>query len=679
MKKEMVALSLITVMLLSMCGIAGAHTATVGSKTARSPMHRDPSGPLLDPTAIPKYVNQLTGPPPVFVPVKGNEYCVTVSSFYQQILPPPLPMTQVWGYGGLAEDAVTGTPLGFVRTAPGPTFEATRNTSISVNWVNDLNDPHMFAVDPTLCWANPNNMPMQMPPFQSFPSGYPQAQSPVPLVTHVHGLEVSSTSDGNPDAWWTADGKHGPAYNTEQPTAPNAAFFRYPNKQPATTLWYHDHALGITRLNVMAGLAGFYLIRDPADPIAPLLPSGGYEVPLAIQDRNFYANGSFYFPSDGANPDIHPYWQPMFYGGVTMVNGKVWPNMNVDKGLYRFRLLDGSNALFYTLSFSNGMPFTMIGSDGGYLKAPVFMTQLTIAPAERADILVDFSNFTPGTKIILQNAAAGPIMQFTVTDRLGHSPVTLPATLNPTFANSFPTLPAPTKTRIITLTEAEGQDAPLEMLEDGQKWSAPISEKPQLGTTEDWVIINPTGDAHPMHWHLVQPQLVSRQTFNVTAYTKDWTAKNGELPLNHSTVIVDPTPYLTDSPVGPPPQEQGWKDTFQAYPGEVLTVRMRFAPIDGSGKYPFDATAGPGYVYHCHILDHEDNEMMRPFKVVSSEPTASTISVQRVPESPAYLPWTITNTGTGDAWVGPMGKLYTQSSKLPRYMFGYRYRAHLPF
>ena len=684
MKKEMVALSLVIIVFLSICAVAGAHATTDGSKIARSPVREGPSGPLLDPKTIPKYVNQLTGPPPVFVPVKGNEYCVTATSFEQQILPPPLPMTHVWGYGGLAKDAVTGTLLGFVRNTPAPTFEATRNISLSVNWVNDLNDPHMFAVDPTVHWANPNNMSMPMPPFQSFPPGYPQAQSPVPLVTHVHGIEVASTSDGNPDAWWTANGKHGSAYNTEQPTTPNAAVFHYPNTQPAATVWYHDHALGMTRLNVMSGLAGFYLIRDLADPIAPLLPNGSYEVPLAIQDRNFYANGSFYFPSDGQNPGIHPYWQPEFFGNTIMVNGKVWPNMNVDKGLYRFRLIDGSNARFYTLSFSDGMPFTIIGGEGGYLKAPVPMTRLTIAPGERADILVDFSNFAPGTKIILQNVCNAPcpggdpadplttgqIMQFTVTDKLGHPPVTLPVTLNPTFASSFPSLPTPTKTRIVTLTEVEGPNGPLEALLDGQEWSAPISEQPQLGTTEDWVIINLTEDTHPIHWHLVDPQLVSRQAFNVTAYSKDWKAKNGEPPLNHPTKPVDPTTYLTGSPVGPPPHEQGWKDTIEANPGEVTTVRMRFAPMDGSRNYPFDATVGPGYVWHCHIIDHEDNEMMRPFKVVSPGPVVSITSVQRVPGSPSYLQWTITNTSTDDAWVGPTGKLYKQSSKLPGYMLG---------
>jgi len=524
-----------------------------------------------------------------------------------------------------------------------------------------------------------------MPPFQSFPPGYPQAQSPVPLVTHVHGLEVSSTSDGGPDAWWTVNGEHGPTYNTAQPTTPNAAVYRYPNAQPATTLWYHDHALGITRLNVMAGLAGFYLIRDLADPIAPLLPNGSYEVLLAIQDRSFYANGSFYLPSDGENPNVHPYWKPEFFGNTVMVNGKVWPNMNVDKGLYRFRLLDGSNARFYTLSFSNGMPFTMIGADGGYLKAPVPMTQLTIAPAERADILVDFSNLAPGTKVILQNSCNAPfpdgdsadplttgqIMQFTVTDKLGHPPVSLPATLNPTLAGAFPSLPTPTKTRIITLKEVEGPGGdPLVVLVDGQKCSAPISELPQLGTTEDWVIINLTDDTHPIHWHLVDPQLVSRQAFNVTAYSKDWEAKNGDPPLNHSTIMVDPAAYLTGSPVGPAPHEQGWKDTIEVDPHQVTTVRMRFAPMDGSRNYPFDASAGPGYVWHCHILEHEDNEMMRPFKVVSPGPVVSISSVQRVPGSPAYLQWTITNTGTGDAWVAPTGKLYKQSSKLPGYMLG---------
>ncbi len=654
MKKNLIPLLLAAAVVLSACAVSGVYAANDGSRIAASPTRAAQSEALLDPTTVPKYVNQLTGPPPVYVPTIGNEYRVAVTAFDQQILPPPLPKTCVFGYGGLVKDAITGAPLGFVRSAPGPTFEATRGIPINVTWKNSINTPYMFAVDPTFRWANPNNMPMLNQPVTAppFPPGYRAAQSPVPIITHLHGGEVQSTADGQPEAWWTYDGKHGPTYTTYTATDPNSAVFHYPNAQPPTTLWYHDHALGLTRLNVLSGLAGFYLLRDPVDSIAPLLPSGKYEMPLVIQDRSFYANGSFFFPSNGQNPTIHPYWREEFFGNSIMVNGKVWPNMNVDRGLYRFRLLDGSNARYYTLSFSNGMPFTMIGSDGGYLKAPVTLTKLTIAPAERADILVDFSNVAPGTKIILRNTANAPfpdgdpptsittgqIMQFTVTGNVGHAPVTLSSMLNPTLVDAFPSLPTPTKTRVLTLAEverpnttmmmnsAEGEKGEmmmtdLEYLLDGQESSAPVSEWPQLGTTEDWVVINLTPHAHPIHLHLVQFQLVSRQAIDAMMYERDWVMKNGEPPFNHTTIPVDPTPYLSGSAEGAPPQEHGWKDTINMNPNEVTTIRVRFAPIDEDRVYPFDATAGPGYVWHCHMLDHEDNQMMRPYKIVLATPS----------------------------------------------------------
>jgi spore coat protein A len=410
MTKEVIPLLLAAIVLLLACAVSGVYAANNSSQFVASPMRAAQSGVLLDPMIVPKYINHLTGPPPVYVSTVGNEYRVVVTAFDQQMLPPSLPKTHVWGYGGLAKDAVTGAPLGFVRSAPGPTFEATRGTPITVTWTNGINAPYMFAVDPSLHWANPNNMPMPREPVTAppFPPGYYAAQSPVPIVTHLHGGEDQSTSDGHPDAWWTYNGKHGPTYTTSTATDPNSAVFHYPNAQPPTTLWYHDHALGLTRLNVLSGLAGFYLLRDPADSIAPLLPSGKYEMPLVIQDRSFYADGSLSFPSNGQNPTIHPYWREEFFGNTIIVNAKAWPNMNVDRGLYRFRLLDGSNARYYTLSFSNGMPFTMIGSDGGYLKALVTLTNLTIAPGERADVLVDFTNVTPGTKIILRNTANAP-------------------------------------------------------------------------------------------------------------------------------------------------------------------------------------------------------------------------------------------------------------------------------
>jgi spore coat protein A, manganese oxidase len=162
-----------------------------------------------------------------------------------------------------------------------------------------------------------------------------------------------------------------------------------------------------------------------------------------------------------------------------------------------------------------------------------------------------------------------------------------------------------------------GAGGPLEVLLDGKKWSAPISETPTLGSTETWVIVNPTADTHPIHLHLAQFQLVSRQSFQVNKYVTDWTTLNGMAPVPNDAIINNPPyqNYLQGKIVGPNPQEMGWKDTIQANPGEVTIIQVRFSPIDGTPNYPFDATNGPGYVWHCHILDHEDNEMMRPYTV----------------------------------------------------------------
>jgi FtsP/CotA-like multicopper oxidase with cupredoxin domain len=598
---------------------------------------------ILDPLSIPMFENQLSAPPPVYAPkvvysqgkVIRHEYTVAMASFTQQILPSSMNLlTTVWGYGGTANDAITGAPLGLVQSSPGPTFEATRGIPIQVEWQNDISTPYMFAVDPTIHWANPNNNPMFTSSFPAYPPGFPNVQNPVPLVTHLHGGENQSFSDGGPDAWFTSNGKHGQAYNTTEKANANAAVYYYPNGQQPTTLWYHDHALGLTRLNVMSGLAGFYLIREPqtgTDKVTPLLPTGKYEMPLVIQDRTFNTDGSFNYPYVGSQPSIHPYWVNSFSGNTIMVNGKVWPNMNVDKGQYRFRILNGSNSRFYNISLSNGMSFIQIGSDGGYLKAPVTLTSLLIAPAERADIIVDFSNLSPGTKVILQNSAlltntpeetqtVGRIMQFTATSQTAPTPFDIanaPNPFNPTLAVAgFPTLPKATKQRIFTMVEIMQQDNTMkEALLDGQTWSAPISETPELGTTEDWIIVNPTLDPHPIHLHLIQFQLVQRETLNTTAYMEEWTALNGTPPFNHPTINVpNINSYLTSPSAQPQPNEQGWKDTIIVNSGEVVTIRARFAPQDGS-NFLFDATAGPGYVWHCHLLEHEDNDMMRPYKV----------------------------------------------------------------
>lgn len=487
-------------------------------------------------------------------------------------------------------------------------------------------------MDPTLHWADPNNMGMPMPPFPPFPPGFPLAQGPVPVVPHLHGGETESASDGYPDAWFTAgENLTGPAFVKSR--------YHYANQQEPTTLWYHDHALGITRLNVLMGLAGFYLLRDPHNPHNPhnplnrhdsVLPSGKFEIPLVIQDRSFNDDGSFDFPSVGVNPDIHPYWFPEFFGNTILVNGKAWPNLDVKQQQYRFRILNGSNARFYNLMFSNQMPFAQIGTDGGYLPKPVQLISLRLAPGERADILVDFSALTAGSKLILQNDANAPfpsgdpadpqtvgqIMQFTVIDSQPIQPAILP----PVF-NTIVPLRSCDKKRTLVLFEVTGPNGPLEVLLDGQKWSSPISELPLVGSTEDWEIVNLTMDAHPIHLHLIQFHLVSRQDLLSTQYINDWLVLNGQPPLQHPTKVLPVEPYLLDGPVGPTAHENGWKDTIQALPDQVTTIRVRFAPqnvhkaFPGVNLFPFDPSKGPGYVWHSHILDHEDNEMMRPFKV----------------------------------------------------------------
>ena len=618
-----------------------------------------PIGPL-DPLTIPKFVNQLTGPPPVFVPAAGtNNYTVNMEEFDQQILPSvdfghgANLMTKVWGYGGEVKDAVSGAPLGYEHNSPGPSFEVTKGTPIRVTWSNLITTAQQFAVDPTLHWANPNNIPMPNAPFEMFPPGYASAQSPVPLVTHLHGGEVPPVSDGGPDAWFTNNGIHGPGYSTVVgvPTNPWSAVYDYPNINPASTLWYHDHALGITRLNVMSGLAGFYFVRDPADLVGAVLPSGKYDMPLVFQDRSFLTDGSFNFPSLGVQPAVHPYWVPEFFGDTIMVNGLVWPNMDVDQGVYRFRLLDGSNARFYTISFVANpgtatetiLPFTQIASDGGYLAAAVPLTQLTFAPGERVEILVDFSGVAAGTKILLKNTAnenfpfglpvnpntVGQLMQFTVTANAGLAAPVLPAQLNPTLP-IFPTLLPARVTRILTLVEVLDPvtGVPLELLVDGQQWIVPAYEIATVGDTEEWWVFNPTADSHPIHTHLVQFQVISRQAFNPKTYFADWLALNGgTLPFTAPTQNLPSLyKYIRGVATGPPLGEQGWKDTVMMHPGEVTQIRLRFAPVEapisgagaptpGLNPYPFDPTVHPGYVYHCHILDHEDNEMMRPMKL----------------------------------------------------------------
>lgn len=601
----------------------------------------------LDPRTVPKYTNRLERPTtfkPQVIRFRAKKrwknrfnvqhhYNVDIRETYQQMLPSGFPKTKIYGYGGMVIDPKTGKAR-YRISSPGSTFEAKRNIPLVVKWRNCIEGPHFLPVDPTLHWANPNGMPMHPEkPWPVFPPGFVDAQQPVPVVTHLHGAEVQSDSDGHPDAWFTREGKHGSGYVSST--------YTYPNTQEATTLWYHDHAMGMTRLNVYAGLAGFYLLRDKKVSKKRFsehrlnLPCGKYEIPLIIQDKMFNTDGSLLFANEGLTPEVNPYWAVGFFGDVIVVNGKAWPNLEVERRQYRFRILNGSNSRFYNISMSNGMEFTQIGSDGGLLRNPAKLTSLLLAPSERADILVDFSRAEPGTNFKLINDAASPfpfggpadpetvgqIMQFSIS-KCADKPIKphkLPKTLN-----YIPALLEDVPERIVTMNDIAGPTGiPIQMLLNGQEWSAPETETPRVGSTEDWLIVGMTAGAHPVHLHLIQFQLISRQNYNVNAYVRDWEIYNGPLPLKRPPIVLPIEPYLIGDPIPPKENEIGWKDTIVTNPGQVTRIRVRYAPQDipeglsepGENYFSFDATSGVGYVWHCHLLDHEDNEMMRPMKI----------------------------------------------------------------
>ncbi|HEX7736173.1 MAG TPA: multicopper oxidase domain-containing protein [Ktedonobacteraceae bacterium] len=684
---------------------------------------------------IPQFVEPLT----TFVGrrVSSSSFNVAMQEFQQKVLPdsmystmvPPFNQgTYVWGY------KVDSRPSFF----PGFTVEAQRGTATSINYINNLpfpNNSHLeplFTIDQTIHWADPlgTGSSMHMGSFQPY-------QGTIPTVVHLHGAEVPSAFDGAPEAWFTQDGIHGKGYSSLFHTSGNAAVYRYPNTQQATTLWFHDHALGMTRINVFSGLAAMYLLRDQFDTgrsdNSLRLPAGNQEIELIIQDRQFDTNGQLLFP-DGTpadnptglngtppNPGAHPFWIPEFFGDAIVVNGKTWPFLSVEPRRYRFRFLNASNARFYQMTLldsSNQAPgpaLWQIGTDGGLLDRPVKLSdpnnpnslQLFLAPSERGDIIIDFAGHA-GHNFTLTNSAVAPfpsgdapdpatngvIMQFRVNLPLSSQDTTYnPASgaplrgrqnqepvivrlANPT-NGTLGTGVRPSVTRQLALVEAEGPGGPLEVLINNSKWtgvhdgtttpipgSVPASmgqpyfftEQPRVGATEVWEIANLTMDAHPIHIHLIQFQVINRQNFDVDNYRPLYDSKfpggtfegltsDGTLGLVHYDPGVyipgygPPRSYLTpnaDGAIGgipalspflqgkiilPDANEAGWKDTLKMYPGEVTRIAIRWAPIDtqigavrpGQNLYTFDPTAGPGYVWHCHILDHEDNEMMRGY------------------------------------------------------------------
>jgi len=639
-------------------------------------------GGSLDPFGIARFITPLFVPPampPTSTAGAIDYYEIAARQIKQQVLPTGMPATSVWAYGSVNHSGTFHSPA--------PTFEARCGRVARVKWINDLVDSngrfrrHLLPIDQTLHWANPpgprDGMGMDPKPYTG----------PVPLVAHLHGGHTFDDSDGYPEAWYLPVARNTPrGYATEGTWyrffrkkaaarlgslwAPGTATFDYSNDQAATTLWAHDHTLGITRANVHAGLAAFYLLRgDQMDSaIRPMLPgpapSAGdastvsyYEIPIMIQDRSFNADGSLFFPSDraffeGVSPsdlqipfipgvtcdnrpsDVSAIWNPEFFGNTMMVNGNTWPYLNVEQRRYRFRFLNACNARTLILQLDrDGLPFWQIGADGGFLPSAARLTRLLMGPAERADVIVDFTRVPVGTVITLLNVGpdspfgggvpgvdfpvadpqtTGGVMQFRVRssrsvdrstppDRLPQVAIppqaatgrlrrvslneldssTVNVVTNPDGTFAIPIREAPCgdpnavpfgpSIGLLGTVNADGTGNPL-------AWMDPLTENPGVGT-ELWEIRNFTADAHPIHIHQTQFRVVDRAPFD---------------------------PEHPDVPPGParPPEawETGAKDTVVAYPGEITRLVARF---DLNGQY----------VWHCHILDHEDHDMMRPMAI----------------------------------------------------------------
>lgn len=550
--------------------------------------------------------------------------------------------TTVWGYG-----------QGEAVSWPGPTIHAQKDTPTAVRWSNNLGTRHLLPVDESLHWCYSLH-------------GYEQysiRDNGVPIITHLHGGHSDFQFDGNPEFFYSPDREIvGPQWETVPGGI--AKDFVYGNDQEAGTLWYHDHALGLTRLNVYAGMAGFYILRDDQDtglPGNPLdLPAGPYELAYAIQDRMFTEPGQLFYPAfdgdpfwddfitgTGATPPIPggPSALAEFFGDHMVVNGKIWPKTDVEPRQYRVRLLNGTDSRFLVVrlravplgdtDFTNaGAPiqFNVIGSDQGLAGAAMQTDTLVIEPGSRYDVIVDFSDpALAGKRVIIENIggdspfggdfgdALGPddFFEDRQTDRIMAFDVTVPLSavpdnFNPANISAYGgNNAAVTNYRNVALFEGTDEYGRLQPLLGAEvagefkaiPWHAPTTENPALDATEEWSIYNFTGDAHPIHLHLVNFEILGRNalSFDEGAVPQVIVQHNGEL---------GEAPSIENVVVGPPVNlgpldgyaENAPKDMVTALPEQVTKIRVTF---DKPGRY----------VWHCHILSHEDHEMMRVMHV----------------------------------------------------------------
>lgn len=611
----------------------------------KTPLPHEPNPViLLDPLTADKFVNELPRPTeirpqgsaPLKLPARPTQSWMGLRDKDDKRL-----MTKVWGF----------EYAGHIHS-PGPTIRAREDQPVFVHWANELPGPHLFPIDRSIHLADVKD------------------QNTVPIVIHLHGGHTEWKSDGNPLAWYTRNYREtGPQFDKK--------IYEYDNSQDAATIWYHDHTLGMTRLNVYAGLFGFYLVGDKNEDRLireKLLPGEERTMVAAITDSLFTSDGQLYFPgwrnqppSPVSHETVQANWPnpshlDEFFGNFILVNGMAWPKVSVTPHVYRLRLLNASDTRTLILRINEDVPFVQIGGDGGFLDHPVQLNELVLAPAERADVLVDFSGYE-GRKLTLRNF--GPDVPFKgfveVNDpkssiplvynpngkrvlsdgRGGTTPATDPDTtgqvlqfhIAPATQKSSPnkskstdgntigdlelTLKTPLRPPLNRLSKASHTrqlatyrlDDPygrnllmLGPIKEGSLfYEDPTTEIIQHNAVEIWEIYNPTVSAHPIHIHLVEFQILNRQPFKGKLIPKPQKFMHTDKIFQGARLEVE---SLLGSPLPPRPEESGPKDTVIALPGQVTRVIARF---DREGLY----------VWHCHLLSHEDYDMMRPFEVLA--------------------------------------------------------------
>jgi spore coat protein A len=612
---------------------------------------------LLDPNTIPKYQTPLFILPAMPTNGGANTFHVAQRRFAAQVLPAGMPTTIVNGYGN-PNDAST-------FHSPGFTIETSANTQAQVTWDNqmvDANDnflPPLFTTDPTLHWANPPGGTAGRDSQPTFTSTPPPYTGPQPMIVHLHGAHDFEESDGLPQTWFLPMAKNIPngyaTVGTDYDSFKQEAFQRwgvqwqagtltsvYPNTQRAGTLWYHDHVLGMTRLDVHSGLFGFYNISGgdadlPAGTAPGPRPMPGdppgldyHDICLTLTDTSFNPDGSLFFPSTSnetgpyiPQSEIPPYWNSNFQGNASLVNGNTWPVLTVEPRRYRFRILDAANFRTFQLRITRNptanpatwdVPAWVIGADAGLLPQaqPLHTnnTQIFMITSERVEIIVDFTGMAQGDEFYLVNNSpgidvnnVGQLMKF-VVGPLKSPDTSLPADQLPLPAR--PNIGNPTEIHRISMNvdpssnnaadQGKFRMGRITQNPDGsfsnteELWSDPISQTVTAGATAQWEIWNvrnpdPNGIAggHALHIHLVEFQVTGREML-----TTD-NQPSGQPGRGVTGVEIEPW-------------ETGTKDTVFAPNGQIT----RFIA-------PFDLVSR--YIYHCHFVDHEDHEMMRFWQV----------------------------------------------------------------